>query len=350
MTVHTCFFKLRASSGRLATAILLPLAFVAVGAVGQQLSPSAAASKLQPQTAVDDLGGPTFTVSDLPMDRPLRIVVYGDMRFTDPSDTSNTSPRVRQWLVEKVSEERPDILLLTGDMPFHGSNPKDWAVYRQETAIWESEHLRIYPTVGNHEVIPNRKLGMQYYFQNYPQIEGHKWYSVQMGNIYLITLDSSIIFADGPQRDWLDAQLAHLPASTNFVFLLFHVPMVADLQTAFLLGIPSPGILDLRQSIEAAAAKSRARFVAFNGHIHNYERFDLNGVMHVISGGGGAAPYPIFLRGDEDLYRAHTYPNFNYLLITLQGKHAEAKMYRVVDPKAAQMSVEIKDSFNLDAK
>ena len=35
------------------------------------------------------------------------------------------------------------------------------------------------------------------------------------------------------------------------------------------------------------AAKSHAKFVVFNGHIHNYERFEMNGIMHVITGGGG---------------------------------------------------------------
>ena len=29
----------------------------------------------------------------------------------------------------KGGEEKPDLLLLTGDMPFHGSDPADWKVY-----------------------------------------------------------------------------------------------------------------------------------------------------------------------------------------------------------------------------
>ena len=77
-----------------------------------------------------------------PSGRPLRIVVYGDMRFTDPSNTSDTHPGVRKWLAQKIGEEKPDLLLLTGDMPFHGSNPDDWKVYFQETALWTQERLR----------------------------------------------------------------------------------------------------------------------------------------------------------------------------------------------------------------
>jgi acid phosphatase type 7 len=258
---------------------------------------------------------------------------------------------VRKWLAQKVAEEKPDVLLLTGDMPFHGSDPADWKVYSQETAAWTQERLRIYPTIGNHEGLPDPAKGLTNYFAAYPQLENHNYYSVQLGNVYLITLDSSTFMGAGStQHRWLEAQVAHIPSSADFVFLLFHTPLVSDLQTAFMLGIPDPTTLSLRHELETWAGKSRAKFVVFNGHIHNYERFEMNGIMHVISGGGGARPYPIFIRGDQDLYQARTYPNFNYVVITLEGKHAEAKMYRVVDPDAADKRVELKDSFVLDAK
>ena len=325
---------------RKAASILLATACIAGTAFTQQTSQGG-----------DEEGRPTFTVSDLPVGRPLRIVVYGDMRFTDPANTSDTHPGVRKWLAQKVGEEKPDLLLLTGDMPFHGSNADDWKVYFQETALWTQERLRIYPTVGNHEVLLDPGSGLRNYFAAYPQIDHHDWYSVQMGNIYLITLDSSSVLSIGrAQRTWLESQLAHLPSSADFVFFLFHIPLVSDLQTAFMLGIPSPDILALRHYLEAQAAASHAKFVIFNGHIHNYERFEMNGITHVITGGGGARPYPIFIRGDQDLYHARTYPNFHYLVITLQGKHADVKMYRVTDPDAAQKSVEVKDTFTLDAK
>jgi hypothetical protein len=329
---------------RKAASFLLATACIAGTALAQQASPPAAQGS-------DEDSGPTFTVSDLPVGRPLRIIVYGDMRFTDPANTSDTQPGVRKWLAQKVGEEKPDILLLTGDMPFHGSSTDDWKVYDQETALWAQERLRIYPTIGNHEGLPDPRSGLRNYFAAYPQIDHHRWYSVQMGNIYLITLDSTNFLSAGwIQRRWLESQLAHLPPSVDFVFFLFHMPLVSDLQTAFMLGIPDHETLALRHYLEAQAAASHAKFVVFNGHIHNYERFETNGITHVITGGGGARPYPVFIRGDQDLYHARTYPNFHYLVITLQGKHADVKMYRVVDPDAPQKSVEVKDTFTLDAK
>ena len=273
-------------------------------------------------------GSPTFTVSDLPQGRPLRIVVYGDMRFTNPSNTSDTQPGVRKWLAQKVGEENPDVLLLTGDMPLHGSDARDWAIYRQETALWTQKDLRVFPTIGNHEGLTDPVKRISNYLAAYPQIDNHRWYSVRIGNIYLITLDSTLFLnAGSEQHSWLHDQLAHLPDDVDFVFFLSHLPLVADLQTSFMLGIPDVPTLALRRELEAKASASHAKFVVFNGHIHNYERFELNGITHVISGGGGARPYPILLRGDKDLFHGHSYPNFNYVLITLEVKHAEAKMY-----------------------
>ncbi len=73
------------------------------------------------QLTAEDETKPTFIVplnETGGMDQPLRILVYGDMRFTDPSNKTDTEPRVRAWLARKVAEEKPDAMLVTGDIPF----------------------------------------------------------------------------------------------------------------------------------------------------------------------------------------------------------------------------------------
>jgi hypothetical protein len=76
--------------------------------------------------------GPDFRISDSNLSHPLRIVVYGDMRFTDPSETSATNPKVRRWLVNQVAAEKPDAVLLSGDVPWHGGRAGDYDAYRSE--------------------------------------------------------------------------------------------------------------------------------------------------------------------------------------------------------------------------
>ena len=66
----------------------------------------------------NDLSGkPTFVVSEVKASDDLKIVAYGDMRFTDPTDTDATNPRVRKWLVDRIADERPDALFVSGDLP-----------------------------------------------------------------------------------------------------------------------------------------------------------------------------------------------------------------------------------------
>lgn len=303
------------------------------------------------QLTAPDATKPSFVVRDLKAGQPLRILVYGDMRFTDPRNTVDTVPRVRAWLAQKVASERPDAVLVTGDIPFHGSDKADWQQFRLETASWRGNQLRIYPTVGNHEVVPDPVSGYVNYFEAFPQLKGYHVYSVLLGNVYVISLDSvEPIWPTGYQAKWLQAQLDHLPSQADFVFFLVHVPMMADVQSEFVANIPSADMVMVRRYLETKAAMSRAKFVVISGHIHNYERFEEKGITHVISGGGGAKPYPVYLPGQRDLYHDHTaLPDFNYVVFTIAGRHAEARMYRVVDPKAAELSVKLSDTFTLDA-
>ena len=66
-------------------------------------------------------GGADFRISESDLSHPLRIIVYGDMRFTDPTEIKATNPKVRRWLVDQIAAEKPDAVLLSGDVPWHGS-------------------------------------------------------------------------------------------------------------------------------------------------------------------------------------------------------------------------------------
>jgi acid phosphatase type 7 len=303
----------------------------------------------QAQPAAPD-GKPTFVLADVAPGADLKIVAYGDMRFTATSNTIDTNPRVRKWLAEKVGQEKPDLLFLSGDMPHRGANPEDWAIYRSETASWTQNHLRVYPTLGNHEGIGGMAAGLKNYFSVYPQIEQHRYYSVVAGSVELITLDTTEKVEKGsPQLEWLDAQLANIPPQVNFVFFLLHMPLMADVQSQVIVNLPAPEMWELRRYLEEKAAHSRARFITVSGHIHNYERFQHGGITYLISGGGGAIPYPVLVRSPEDLYQDTSFPNYHYIVLNLHGKRIDATMYRVADPKAETLSVEVKDKFALVA-
>ena len=102
--------------------------------------------------------------------------------------------------------------------------------------------------------------------------------------------------------------------------------------------------------LEARLGKIQARVIVVNGHIHNYERFERRGVEYVVTGGGGAEPYPVLFRGRADLYRDLGFPVYNFVTIDIADHTLHAVMWKVKDPRAADLEVEAKDQFVIAAR
>ena len=293
--------------------------------------------------------GPDFIRDSRGLSQPLRIIVCGDTRFTDPKETSATNPKVRRWLVGKIAEEKPDGVLLTGDVPWRGGVASDYDAYRAETRIWRDAHLFIYPALGNHELYGFERECLANWWTAFPELRGRRWYSVKLGeSVYILSLDSnSSLLPGSPQMEWIRSQLDHLPAGVRFVLFILHHPPVVDVQPN---GDPShngrPNEHALAEFLAQAAAKSRARFVVAAGHIHNYERFYQDGIVYVVSGGGGATPRPI-VRLPPDLYQDRSFPNYHYLKFVEEGNKLLATMIRLGDPDGAAPQWEEKDHFEV---
>lgn len=215
--------RMIASSRMAGLALLLALGWLAVS----EEDASAAATE-----ALLSAAGPTFTNVAPTRDRnnpqgAWTVIAYGDMRFTNPQITSVTNPQARRALVARIAEERPDALLLSGDVPYAGGVASDYAVFHEETAAWRAAGLKVYPAIGNHELHgPN---GVENWWKEFPELRGRRWYSVAFGEAYFITLDSTLDLRGGSvQSLWLAKQLAELPKGTKYIFISLHHPPVAD--------------------------------------------------------------------------------------------------------------------------
>lgn len=302
------------------------------------------------QSALDRIDQPTIVVTGIKPGQQLRVLVYGDTRFTDPAIKGPTHPRARKWLAARVGEEHPDAILFTGDLPLHGDDLRDWKVFDEEAALWARSN-RLYPTVGNHELMLYAPAGQKNFFAHFPHLDGNGFYSVLLGNVLIINLNSSEpMWPTGRQAEWLRHQLDHVPRGVDFILFQMHVPLIADTQSEFIANIPGADGVALRRYLEARALTARQKFIAVYGHIHNYERFEFNGITHIISGGGGAAPYPVIVRGPQDKYRDTAFPVFHYVMLTIRGKRVEGTMYKIADPDAAEYTLVEKDHFTETAR
>jgi len=293
----------------------------------------------------------TFTVPDADLPTPLVIVAYGDMRFTDESETGASVPSVRRALVAKVASEKPAALFLNGDLPWHGI-AADYAVFKDETAVWREQHLRVYPALGNHEFSRCQSADcLNLWWGAFPPLQGRRWYSVALGSKVLgIVLDSDAPLLPGSEQAlWLEQQLGAMSPQVRYVLIVMHHPPVADLADGELASHnPRANEVALAQDLARIAPASHAAFMVSAGHTHNYERFFRDGVTYLVSGGGGAHPYPVD-RGRDDLYQATDFPNFHYIRLTMRDDHMDVEMIRLQDPaSAAPREWEIRDHFTLN--
>lgn len=297
--------------------------------------------------------GATFRITDDDLKAGTSFIAYGDMRFTDPANTRATNPTVRKWLVQKIAEETPAAIFLNGDVPLAGDVVNDYVVFHTETKPWRSAHIRVYPALGNHEFHgPNPQQCLENWWNAFPEFRNRRWYSVQLGSrIYALNLDSDAKLLPGTdQNRWVSQQLENLPPSVDYVLISLHHPPVADVQTHFEVSHnPRPNEIALRDLLSRLAPRLHARIIVSAGHIHNYERNQIDDVVYLVSGGGGAKPYFVE-RTPDDQYQSTLFPNYHYVKFILEPNRLNATMYRVSNPERGPLILEAKDSFEIAAK
>jgi Icc-related predicted phosphoesterase len=273
-------------------------------------------------------------------------VAYGDIRFTDPSNTRVSNPEARQELVRKIAEVKPPFLVVTGDLVLKGGDPKDWKVWQAETAAWRSAGIRVFPVLGNHELSGDPRADN--YFAQFPELEQKRWYTVRAGNALFFMMDSDSDAAGGDEWNWLTQQLAHVPDDVDFLFFVFHHPPYTH-STDMVPGrghVARPSEEKLAAFLEQRQAALRQRFIVISGHVHNYERYEHGGVTYLVSGGGGATPYAI-RRSPQDAYQAPG-PTYHFLHFYLDGHNLRAEMVKQ-EVQNGKTTWAVKDTFELEA-
>jgi len=261
---------------------------------------------------------------------PFRFVAFGDTRFHDPADTKHSNPEIRHALVSAIAQENPAFISIGGDIVLDGDSAKDWQVWDAETTLWRERKIPVYPAIGNHDVHGDLNTALANYFQRFPEIQKSRFYSARFANSLMLVLDSNIDELTGAQGAWLTTQLDHFPADLDFVFFVFHHPSYTSATDEKTFGgghSGRPNELALAKMLEERQQHTHARFIVFNGHVHNYERHEHGGVTYFVTGGGGAHAYSI-PRAPDDLYKDMGI-NYHYLLVEVDHTTAKITMHKV---------------------
>ena len=140
-----------------------------------------------------------------------------------------------------------------------------------------------------------------------------RWYTFDYGNARFVCLqvDGSARFTPySEQYAWLEETLA-----TNvqpWLFVGFHVP-------------PYTSVYDrLEGTVRRTLTPLFERYgvdVVLNGHKHNYERNEVNGITYVVTAGGGA---PLYAMQEREPTQAAFALAHHFVLLEIDGHHLRA--------------------------
>ncbi|EQD50611.1 Calcineurin phosphoesterase [mine drainage metagenome] len=216
-------------------------------------------------TASDDLETPDFS------DPPIRLVQLSDFHLIgDPESTLDSGiapePRLKRVLAALAEENRPDLLLVTGDLAHRGSAP----VYDRIAESLAAFGIPWYVIPGNHDDpgLLRRRLG--------PELMPE---AIQIGAWRILLLDSTV--AGAPSGEIGARALARLGESIagnrvpHTLIALHHPPLATG--TSWLDAI---GLTNSEAFLAHLAAAQGVRGVLF-GHLHQDFEAARDGIVYL---------------------------------------------------------------------
>ncbi len=206
---------------------------------------------------------------------PFRFAAYSD---------SQEKPRIHRRIVDRIMAQEPSFVLHSGDEVSDGRVWADWGLFRFEPTRPLGHLVPYYVAIGNHE----HNADWFYRYSSYPfpkdDPQHESYYDFTFGNAYFIIIDTNKL--PGPQYAWVEERLQSEEArKATWRFAAFHNPAYTN---GWGKGCGYSGDVSLRDTLIPLLEKYGVN-VIYNGHMHGYSRGFLDGVYHIIDGGGGSA-------------------------------------------------------------
>ncbi len=242
--------------------------------------------------------------------KSFRFAVIGDNRSGD---------EIYSRMVESMMAEKPDFVVNTGDLIPRPGNRKQWKNFWR---LSKPIDVPYYLTPGNHDIDDSESERI---WRDEVELPGNEtYYSFAKDGSLFIVLDTCVPDAyrriEGPQLEWLKGELSKSGYVRKFVFL--HHPLFLW-EGAKHYGGSLDKYPKMRDELHELFRKSGVDIV-FAGHEHSYRKMEKDGVLYVVTGGGGAPLYSGFN---------------NYMIVDVDGGAVSA---RAVDGKGV-----VRDRFEM---
>ncbi|RJS47357.1 DUF7594 domain-containing protein [Nocardioides cavernaquae] len=212
----------------------------------------------------------------------------GDAIFVGAGDIANSGSGDTATAALIAALPSTATVWAAGDNAYSSGTLSEYNTYYEPT--WGQFKARTIPAPGNHEYGTSGASGYFDYFGALAGPNRNGWFSKDVGDWHVISLNSEVNAAAGsPQEQWLRQDLA---ANTKpCTIAMWHSPLFTSGSHA-----PDSSVRPLYQALYDHNAD-----VVIQGHNHNYERFapmnptggvdNTRGITSFVNGAGGAGHY-----------------------------------------------------------
>lgn len=227
---------------------------------------------------------PASQTPPTPVAQTYTLIGAGDIASDGSGDESTA-----QLLDAAVASDPKTIVFTTGDNVYPLGRMADFLAYYEPT--WGRHKERTRPSPGNHDYDQPGAADYLNYFCpdpancSFPGGTKELYYSYDLGNWHIISLNSERVTSDPSQLSWLENDLATHPNSCILAY--WH-------RTRFSSGVTHGGNVNTQPFWDRLYAAKADVIIA--SHEHNYERFakmsavgaaDANGIRQFVVGTGG---------------------------------------------------------------
>lgn len=207
--------------------------------------------------------------------------------------------------IKEIIKRKPDFIVQLGDILVDSSDEE----YRYVSDLLKDLYIPIFIVPGNHDLMGDPKGEKFQKFTGRPL-----YYYFDCENSRFIILNNSSGKIGKTQMEWLVNVLEN-SKGIKYKFVFMHQPVISP-SFFFLFHKADP--IESKELMKIFE-KYKVNYV-FSGHIHMYYRKEINDVVYIISGIGGARPY---VSSDLDEGKPH------FILLNVTDKGIKEEFIRL---------------------
>jgi len=236
--------------------------------------------------------------------QPRRLMIIGDLQpttwFEEKLLRRSQNDSVRDRMIERVVNEDPDLLLLLGDQVGVGEREDEWVKFDSLMAPICRHDIPTYAIMGNHDYGLLGSSGIEHCALRFPRVAVLPSLVLLADSVALVVVDSNLETLPDRLREHQEKRYREIlkrldrsPSIRGVIVASHHPPYTnADLPI-------NPAV---RETFVPPFMEAKKTLLFLSGHIHSYERFEIDGKTFVVSGGGGGPRRKV----DTSAARPHT--------------------------------------------